>query len=154
MFSWYINHVLLLLLSLSLSTLSSSLPTQSSLIPRHQHAVSGRCFLLSDRLNTSQNRPVGTSLDILSNCSAVVSGIIKLNITECQKVMGRPFPLFDLLETLSAILQCQQNAPLHIAIRHAPEIQHTSLWPVLVHILECMCKWEKRVPVNIQSRGY
>ena len=26
---------------------------------------------------------------------------------------------------------------------HTPQIQHTSLWPALVHILECPYKWEK-----------
>ena len=52
-----------------------------------------------------------------------------------------------------AILQCLGNVPLDIAIRHGLEIQRTSLWPVQVQILECPYKWEKRVPVNIQSRG-
>ena len=50
------------------------------------------------------------------------------------------------------ILQCHQNLNLYIAIRHALEIPHTSLWPVLVHILECPFKWEKWVPVKMQSR--
>jgi len=45
--------------------------------------------------------------------------------------------LFALLKTLPAILQCQQIVPLYmyIAIPHAPEILHTSLWPVPVHNL-------------------
>ena len=47
--------------------------------------------------------------------------------------MERISPLFALLKTLPAILQCQQNVPLDIAIRHALKIQHTSLWPVAVH---------------------
>jgi hypothetical protein len=50
---------------------------------------------------------------------------------------------------LPAILQCQKNVPLDIAIRYAPQIQHTSLRPVPVRNLECPCKWEKGVPVNI-----
>ena len=67
--------------------------------------------------------------------------------------MERLSPLFDLLEALTAILQCQQNIPLDIAIRHAPEIPRNSLWPVQVHILDCPHKCEKLVPVNIQSHG-
>jgi len=65
--------------------------------------------------------------------------------------MERPSPLLSLRKSLPAIFQRQQNVPLDIAIRHAPETQHTSLWPVVVYILECPCKWEEQVPVNMQS---
>jgi hypothetical protein len=51
-------------------------------------------------------------------------------------------PLFVLLTTLPNILQCQQNVSLDIAIRHAQEILHTSLWPLPVHILQCPYKWK------------
>jgi hypothetical protein len=47
------------------------------------------------------------------------------------------FSSFALFKTLSSILQCHQKVPLDNAIRHAPKIPHTNLWPVLVHILEC-----------------
>ena len=60
---------------------------------------------------------------------------------------------FCTTQNFPGILQCQQNAPLAVAIRHAPEILHTSLWPVLVHILECPYKGKKGVRVNMQSRG-
>ena len=63
------------------------------------------------------------------------------------------FYSFYTTQNLPAILQCQQNVPLDIAIRHAPQIQHASLLPALVHILECPYKWEKGVTVNIQSCG-
>jgi hypothetical protein len=66
--------------------------------------------------------------------------------------MEWPALLYAFLKTLPAILQCQQNAPFNIAIRPAPEIQHNSLWPVLVNILECPYKWDKKVSVNMQSR--
>jgi len=65
--------------------------------------------------------------------------------------MEWPSLLYAPLKTLAAILQCQQNVTLDIVIKHAPKIQHTSLWPVPVRNLECTCKWEKWVPVNIQS---
>ena len=63
------------------------------------------------------------------------------------------YVLYSLLKTLSGILECQGNLPLDIASKHAPETQHAGLRPVLVHNLECPYKWEKLVPVNMQSRG-
>jgi hypothetical protein len=65
--------------------------------------------------------------------------------------MEWPSLLFALFNILPAILQRQQNVPIDISIRSAPKIPHTSLLSVPVHILECPYKWEKRVPVKIQS---
>jgi hypothetical protein len=64
------------------------------------------------------------------------------------------FSSYCTTQTFPAILQCQQYVPLDTASRHAPEIQHTSLWPVPVHISECSYKWEKRVPANIHRHWY
>jgi hypothetical protein len=46
-------------------------------------------------------------------------------------------------QNFAPILQWQRNLHLHIVIRHAPNIQHTILCSVLVHILECSYKWKK-----------
>jgi len=51
--------------------------------------------------------------------------------------MEWPSLLYALRKIFPAILHCQQNVTLDIAIRHAPETKHNSLWPVPVRILEC-----------------
>jgi len=56
-------------------------------------------------------------------------------------------------QTFPAILQYLANVTLDIAIRHAPKIKHTNLWPVLVDILGCSYEGRTRVPQNIQIRG-
>jgi hypothetical protein len=46
------------------------------------------------------------------------------------------FSSFCSTQNFPDILQCPQNVPLDNAIRQTPEIQHTSLWAVPVHIVE------------------
>ena len=52
------------------------------------------------------------------------------------------FSSFCPSQDLTRNFSVPSNVPLDIAIRHAPEIPHTSLWPVLEHILDCPHKWE------------
>jgi hypothetical protein len=55
-------------------------------------------------------------------------------------------------QNFAVILLCKQKLILDTSITHEPKIQDTILRPVLVHTLEYPYKWEKGVPVKVQSR--